>query len=108
MGRRPMTARAGSTRDSDPGMTRAFVITAQMLEIYVRFGGDVDGFARMASARERAVIDTTQWWEITTLLQEVHALKTGAAAPGYAEEIRRRLAEQSESLAVEDWLCRIA
>ncbi len=55
------------------------MITEEMLDIYARFNGDMDGFARVGSARARALMSETQWYALDAFVLELHAVKAQLA-----------------------------
>ena len=73
------------------------MITEEMLDIYARFNGDMDGFARVGSARDRALMSETQWYALDAFVLELHAVKAQLASPGYAEQSQPQ--SQGEALA---------
>lgn len=78
----------------------AVKITGEVLRIYAKYGGDLDGFARMAGAEERAVLSDAGWHAIDVLVSSVSHMKRGLVSPEYAERIRRSLREQCLDEAV--------
>lgn len=84
------------------------MITEEMLAIYARFHGDMDGFARAGSARDRALMSQAQWYVLDAFLLELHAVKARLASPVYAEQIESRLSAMSANPRVRKWLWQLA
>ncbi|HQX59221.1 MAG: hypothetical protein KBF63_09605 [Rhodoferax sp.] len=84
------------------------MITEEMLDIYARFNGDMDGFARVGSARDRALMSETQWYALDAFVLELHAVKAQLASPGYAEQIESRLSAMSANPRVRERLWQLA
>lgn len=78
----------------------AVLITREHLRVYRNYGGDIDGFARMATAAERTLVSDAEWDAIGILLISVSQLKRGQLSPGNAERIMRSLWEQCADEAV--------
>jgi hypothetical protein len=71
---------------------RAPVITDEKLTIYQRYGGDIDGWARSAVPREKALMTDEDWAVIGELLQRLAIVKSGRAAVTYEAETNRLIA----------------
>jgi len=67
------------------------MITEEMLDIYSKFSGDIDGFTRTGSAHERSTISATQWLEIARLIQELHIVKASLASEQYSAQVEQSL-----------------
>jgi hypothetical protein len=68
-----------------------------------KFAGDIDGWARMASASERAILAGDDWRQIDSFVQDFGLVKAGLASKSYAEKLHARIAESvtdAETLAV--------
>jgi hypothetical protein len=83
-------------------------ITMQMLDIFARFRGDIDGFARGGKAAEKDAIPDENWRCIDELLQEIFVLQKGLVTPEYRERIVERLRVQTEGPLVADRLLLLA
>jgi hypothetical protein len=79
------------------------VITGSQLDVYLKYSGDSDGWARSASSEEKKLIDDSQWAEIDSLRLE-GLLKREQLA----EASRKRLLDSlGERVADEDVLRRL-
>ena len=68
-------------------------LTIAKLEIYRRYGGDLDGWARHARDVQRAGIDDADWALIDELLLGLDLVARGEASASYTQALERRLAE---------------
>jgi hypothetical protein len=84
------------------------MITEEMLDVYAKFNGDIDGFSRAGTAHERCVINDEQWSELSAFLQELFLVKTGSASAEYAEKLNERLTQLSASSKVKERLWKLA
>ncbi|NII10141.1 hypothetical protein [Oleiagrimonas sp. C23AA] len=84
------------------------MITEAMLDVFCRFDGDVDGFARIGTAEDRSVISGEQWTGIDVLLQELHLAKANLASPEYATNLEQRLCATAENDTVKERLWELA
>jgi len=66
-------------------------ITPAELDVYLKFGGDSDGFARLASPAERALVDGAQWARIEQLRLELGLLVRGQLSDGAQRRLRESL-----------------
>jgi len=73
------------------------VITGSQLDIYLKYSGDSDGWARTASSEEKKLIDDSQWAEIDFLRLELGLLKREQLAEGsrkkLLDSLRQRVAD---------------
>jgi hypothetical protein len=84
------------------------LITKRLLEIYARFGGDVDGFARGGSEAEKAEMPDGAWAQIAVLLQSLGIVERGLAAPSFAADVAASLAELAADPAAREEILRMA
>ncbi|MBD8900442.1 hypothetical protein [Rhodanobacter sp. DHG33] len=67
------------------------MITEEMLGIYSKFDGDIDGFTRAGSAYDRSIISAAQWLEIVRLVQELHTVKASLVSDHYSAQVEQSL-----------------
>jgi hypothetical protein len=77
------------------------MITNQMLDIYERYAGDIDGWQLMATAAEKQAMNGSDWIEIRNLLGDLHLVTSGLAAASFAASVEARLKSVCESAEVE-------
>jgi hypothetical protein len=62
-----------------------------MLGVYRRYGGDIDGWVRIGTPAEQAIMADEDFFNIGSLVQKLALVKSGLAAEEYASRIRREL-----------------
>lgn len=68
-------------------------LTVAKLDLYRRYAGDLDGWARHARDAERAGIDDADWALIDELLLGLDLVVRGEASASYTQALERRLME---------------
>jgi len=68
------------------------MITDRKIKIYMKFRGDDDMWARIASDEDKIILDGDDWLEISTLRMESIQLDSGFISQKYREEIKGRIA----------------
>ena len=76
-------------------------ITIKHVQIFEKYLGDVDGFARCSTEKENGYFQKDEWFLIDNLLQDLELIKKGLASKHYEEEINRNLKETVEPDAIE-------
>jgi hypothetical protein len=69
------------------------MIDLEKIAIYKKFAGDIDGWARMASASEKAILTGDDWRQIDSFVQDFGLVQAGLASTRYAEKLHARIAE---------------
>ncbi len=67
------------------------MITIKKVEIYQRFNGDVDGWARVGSKEEKSIMDDEDWFLIDGFIQDIKLVKKGLASDTFMDVINERL-----------------
>lgn len=67
------------------------MITQEAIHLYTKYRGDVDFFARTASAKEKVIITEIQWAEIDRMLQDLLIVSRGFASDGFNRTLQQRL-----------------
>lgn len=67
------------------------MITLDMVELYKKYGGDIDGWARTAGIDEKSVMTDADWYEIDAFVHEYGLVKSGLASARYAEKLHHRM-----------------
>lgn len=65
------------------------MVTDEKLTVYQRYGGDVDGWVRAATPRQRALMTDADWAAISEVLFRLAVVKSGQADSAYETETRR-------------------
>jgi hypothetical protein len=68
------------------------MITEEKLTVFERYGGDIDGWVRVGTPAEKALMDDADWTAIAELLQCLAIVTSGHAAESYQAETRRLVA----------------
>jgi hypothetical protein len=83
------------------------VITKEMLRIYQRFRGDVDGFSRGGTRLEKAAMPDDAWGEIGVLLQSLGMVERGLASPVFAAEVDASLSRLAADAGAREEILRM-
>lgn len=73
-------------------MTLGLMITEEKLTVFQRYGGDIDGWVRVGTPAEKALMTDADWAAIAELLQRLAVVQSGHAAESYQAETRRLVA----------------
>lgn len=83
------------------------MITLRKIEIYRKFSGDIDHFARVSSHQDKIDISDKEWSLIDSLLQDLELVDKGLAADTFVKRLDERIKESCESEGVFQELKRI-
>jgi hypothetical protein len=78
--------------DGADRLTLLLMITEEQLAVFLRYGGDIDGWVRVGTPAEKALMTDGDWAAIAELLQRLAVAKSGHAAESYQAETRRLVA----------------
>jgi hypothetical protein len=67
------------------------MITLEKLRIYQEFNGDIDGWARTSTGKDRSGIADADWYLIDELLTGLTIVGTGLASPSFVRELEAKL-----------------
>jgi len=67
------------------------MLTLEKLEIYRRFAGDIDGWARHSRPHESSGMTDADWYLIDALRTALHIVASGSAPPRFAAAVERKL-----------------
>ena len=73
------------------------MINKEKMAVYQKYAGDMDGWARMASVAEKALISDADWYEINSFIQDYSLVKKGLASQRYADKLDARIEEATGS-----------
>ena len=79
-------------------------ITEQMLEIYKRFDGDIDGFIRIGTLQEKEVLPEKDFVYVSNILQSMRLIKKGLASKDFEEGIKIETENVCENQRVQNIL----
>ncbi|CAM3863065.1 hypothetical protein POKO110462_22440 [Pontibacter korlensis] len=74
-------------------------ITIDKLNIYQKYGGDNDGFARAGKEVEKQKLNSEDWALIDELIQSLELISNGLASGDFAKKTLSRLAEMADEQA---------
>jgi hypothetical protein len=74
---------------------RQKMITQEKIGIYIRYDGDIDGFVRVGSAKEKEIMNDNDFFEIQNLIQDIILMRRNLSSKQYTENTRKKLAENS-------------
>ena len=73
------------------------MITLEKLNIYKRYNGDIDGWARVGSEVEQEIMQDEDWYLIEDLIQDLILMNSGKSATSYKEKTKTKLEEMCEN-----------
>ena len=71
------------------------MITPEKIKIYIRYGGDIDGFVRGGTTKEKEIMNGNDFSEIQSLIQDIILMKRNLSSKRYTEDTRKKIAENS-------------
>jgi hypothetical protein len=84
------------------------VITNAKLDIYARYRGDADGWARSGTVSELQMLHDEEWYLIDELLSGIKAASSGLASDSFSQEVKGKLRAAVADAHVERRLREIA
>lgn len=87
---------AGAADGADR-LTLLLMITEEKLIVFQRYGGDIDGWVRVGTPAEKALMADEDWAAINELLQRLAVVKSGHAAESYQAETQRLVAAATKN-----------
>lgn len=67
------------------------MITSDKLNIYIKYDGNIDMFARVGYKRHPNVIEDKEWYIIDELVSRVSNIKSGSASEHYINETDKKI-----------------
>ena len=77
------------------------MITASQIQIYKKFNGDIDDWARSGSKVQKNQMSDLDWSQIEELRQRFFLINSGSAAESYIIESREKLTSLVEKDAID-------
>lgn len=62
------------------------MITIEKYQIYRKFSGDGDGFARLASKTDKELFDSNDWAMINSFIQDIELINKGLVSTDYKKK----------------------
>lgn len=80
------------------------MISPEKIKIYLHYEGDNDMFIRVGSSKEREIMKDSDFAELQNLIQDIILVKNNLASKEYAENVIKKLAENSIDSETVDFL----
>ena len=77
------------------------MITKQKIEIYKKFNGDSDGFARVGSNAEKELMTYDDWALIDSMLQDLELIEKGLSSKDFKNQMDTKLKENFDFESIE-------
>lgn len=84
------------------------MITEDKIKVYKRYDGDIDGWARSGSKKEKSIMSDEDWYVINGLIQDLSMVKNGLASSGFNENLNVKLIEMCDSGSTVNQLQKLA
>lgn len=73
------------------------MITKNKIEIFNRYNGDIDGWARSNSNKEKLLIEDNDWYLIDSFLQDLFLVKEGLTSNEFIMNLEDKLIENCDN-----------
>jgi hypothetical protein len=73
------------------------MITKDKVKVYNSFHGDIDGWARMGSKKEKVIMSDNDWSLIDNLLQDIRLVAKGLTSKEFSDTLQRKLIENCDN-----------
>ena len=77
------------------------MINKQKIEIFKKYGGDIDGFSRFGKKREKDIFSDEEWSVIDNVLQDLKMIKNGLCSTDYKNKTERTLNQQFDKESID-------
>ncbi len=77
------------------------MITKELIEIYIKYNGNLDGFVKCANEIERMQIHSIDWMKIDNALQDIYIIDRNLSSEIFNKEVNIRLSNDFNNEAVE-------
>jgi hypothetical protein len=84
------------------------MITQEKIKIFRRYEGDIDGWARSGSDRERMLMSENDWHSLNELLQDLILVKRGLTSSEFVNALNHKLTTSCDSDKTIDELKKLA
>lgn len=79
-------------------------LTRQKFAIYQKYRGDIDGWVRAGTQKEKEEMADEDWSEMWSLFQQLQNLERGQLSADFAARVRTRLQELAPDAAFQNEL----
>ena len=62
-------------------------LTVEQIEVYSKYHGDEDGFARVATPLEKSLMSDVNWPHVANALQSLSLVRSGVTSRSFGDEI---------------------
>ena len=69
------------------------MFSADQIAVYLKYRGDIDGFARAGSQEEKALLSDSDWFHLSSLIDNFSMAGAGLASSEFAAKAELVLAE---------------
>lgn len=73
------------------------MITQEKLKIFSRYNGDVDMWAKTGGVKVKDVMQSSDWYLIDELIQDLRLIKKGLVSDKFAKKLNERLEENCDN-----------
>ena len=73
------------------------MITEKKINLYNKYGGDIDGWARNNSKKELSIMSDDDWFLIDGFIQDLTLVKNGLASLEFSNSLNNRLKENCDT-----------
>ena len=73
------------------------MLTKDKIKIYKSYKGDIDLWARTMKAKNKSVMNTSDWAMIEQLIQDIGLVERGLASTEYCKVVNERLQKNCDS-----------
>jgi len=73
------------------------MITKNKIEIFKRFNGDIDGWARIGTSEEKSMMNDEDWFLIEGFIQDISLAKKCLASDTFIKSVNERLKENCDN-----------
>jgi len=73
------------------------MITKDKLNIYKKYSGDIDAWARVGKRKELSIINDQEWSQIDTLINDLELIEKGHASDSFKHQTNKKLEEFCEN-----------
>jgi hypothetical protein len=77
------------------------MLTEEKLDIYIRYNGDIDNWARGVKKKEKLIMSDNDWYVIAGLIQDLSIIKKGLASEGFENSVNCKLRENLNDQGIE-------
>ena len=84
------------------------MITLKKVNLYKKYGGDVDGLQRFGSSQEQNILSSEDWGFFTEIRQDLHLIHNGLVSEEYKQKALDRLYTETDSQEVLGEVFRLA